>query len=82
VTVALDQLGAAIGASAGNVNTGLRPEQLIPYFIGRTGSASELAALHDYVGTQPVNSVGGDGDVNHHAELVALVLASPAFQRC
>ncbi|HEY8184543.1 MAG TPA: DUF1800 domain-containing protein [Pyrinomonadaceae bacterium] len=82
VTVALDQLGAAIGASAGNVNTGLRPEQLIPYFIGRTGSASELAALHDYVGTQPVNSVGGDVDVNHHAELVALVLASPAFQRC
>jgi len=76
VTVALDQLANAIGAIGGNMNNGLRPGRLIPYFIGRGGSAAELKALEDYVGAQPAS------DANHHAELVALVLASPAFQRC
>ena len=64
------------------MNNGLRPERLIPYFIGRAGSAAELRALDDYVGTQHVSDVGDAGEANYHAELVALVLASPAFQRC
>lgn len=83
VTVALDQLANAIGAIGGNVNNGLRPGRLIPYFIGRGGSAAELQALDDYVGAQPASDIGKDAsEANHHAELVALVLASPAFQRC
>src|SRR6266436_5568892 len=69
VTVALDQLANGIGAIGGNMNIGLRPGRLIPYFIGRAGSAAELKALEDYVGAQPAS------DANHHAELVALVLA-------
>jgi uncharacterized protein (DUF1800 family) len=75
VDVALDQLAQAIG---GSVNNGLRPGRLIPYFIGRAGSAAEIRALDDYVGAQHAGDVG---DTNH-AELLALVLASPAFQRC
>jgi len=83
VTVALDQLADAIGTIGGNVNNGLRLGRLVPYFIGRAGSAAELNALGDYVGAQPASDVEKNaGDANHHAELVALVLASPAFQRC
>jgi uncharacterized protein (DUF1800 family) len=49
--------------------TPFQPEQLVSYFIGRRGSDAEIAALRNYR--------------NHnHAELVSLVLASPAFQRC
>ena len=82
VAVALNQLGEAIGTSGGSLNSGLRPDQLIPYFIGRAGSAAELKALAEYVATQRVSSAGEGGEVNYHAELIALVLASPAFQRC
>ena len=79
VTVALDQLANAIGAIGGSLNNELRPGRLIPYFIGRAGSTEELRALEDYLRAQ---AAGDAGDTNHHAELVALVLASPAFQRC
>jgi Protein of unknown function (DUF1800) len=79
VTVALDQLANAIGAIGGSLNNELQPGRLIPYFIGRAGSAAELSALEDYLRVQPA---GDAGDANHHAELVALILASPAFQRC
>jgi Protein of unknown function (DUF1800) len=79
VTIALDQLAQAIG---GNVNNGLRPAHLIPYFIGRAGSPAEIAALDDYLGTQNAKGVSETEATNHRAELVALVMASPAFQRC
>ena len=79
VAVALDQLGAALGSIGGGVNEGLRPERLVPYFIGRIGSAAELGPLNDYVGRQHDSDVA---ETNKRAELVALVLASPAFQRC
>jgi hypothetical protein len=79
VTVPLDQLVEAIGAIEGSVNNGLRPARLIPYFIGRAGSAAEIRALEDYLGGRHASD---PGDTNYHAELVALVLASPAFQRC
>jgi hypothetical protein len=85
VTVALNQLAnaiGAIGAMGGTVNSGLRPARLIPYFIGRAGSAAELSALEDYLRAQPASDAGDAGEGNHHAELVALILASPAFQRC
>jgi uncharacterized protein (DUF1800 family) len=70
VTVPLEQLAEAIGGKAP-----FQPEQLMSYFIGRKGSNSELKAIADY---QKSNR----GDSNYHAELVAVVLASPAFQRC
>jgi hypothetical protein len=41
-----------------------------------------MKALEDYVGAQHVSDVGAAGEANYHAELVALILASPAFQRC
>ena len=85
VTVALDQLANAIGASeeiGDSMNSGLRPGRLIPYFIGRAGSTAELNALEDYLRAQPASDAGDTGYANHHAELVALVLASPEFQRC
>ena len=46
-----------------------QPEQLVSYFIGRRGSDAELGPLRDYRN-------------QNDAELVSLVLASPAFQRC
>jgi uncharacterized protein (DUF1800 family) len=49
--------------------TPFQPEQLVSYFIGRRGSDAELGPLRDYQN-------------QNHVELVSLVLASPAFQRC
>src|SRR5688572_1601091 len=49
VTVALDELANAIGAGVGGAKNELRPERLVPYFIGRAGSAAERGALADYV---------------------------------
>jgi len=81
VTVTLDQLASAIGAIAATADgavSGLRPDRLIPYFVGRAGSAVELKALGDYQ-AQRINQVA---DANYQAELISLILASPAFQRC
>jgi uncharacterized protein (DUF1800 family) len=50
---------------------GFRSEKLMPYFAGRKGSDAELKAFAEYQTTNPDD-----------AELVALALASPAFQRC
>ncbi len=76
VKVALEQLAQAVG---GSVNSGFRPARLVPYFIGRAGSAAEIKALDDYLEKQ---SAGKVIDADRQAELVALILASPAFQRC
>ena len=50
---------------------GFRSEKLMPYFVGRKGSDAELKAFAEYQTTNLDD-----------AELVALALASPAFQRC
>jgi len=50
---------------------GFRSEKLMPYFVGRKGSDAELKAIAEYQTTNLDD-----------AELVALALASPAFQRC
>lgn len=73
VDVSLDRLVQAVGGSAGN---GLRPARLLPYFIGRAGTEAEIQALDDYRASTVIT------DGNHAAELLGLVLASPAFQRC
>jgi uncharacterized protein (DUF1800 family) len=66
VNVPLDQLARAIRG-----NAPFQPDRLVSYFLGRKGSDTELKMINDY-----------RGDNNFNAELVALVLASPAFQRC
>ncbi len=55
---------------------GLSPARLLPHFIGRAGTAAELKALDDYAASR-----GLEADENK-AELLGLILASPAFQRC
>jgi uncharacterized protein (DUF1800 family) len=57
----------AIGASG--------PAQLLPHFIGRAGTEAELKALNNYAASQ-----GIDTD-ERKAEMLGLILASPAFQR-
>src|SRR5262245_20200028 len=69
VTVPLNQLAQAISGS-----TSFQTDQLVPYFIGRKASGTELTAIQDY---HKINR--GDGN---NAALVSLVLAAPAFQRC
>lgn len=54
---------------------GLSPQRLLPHFIGRAGSAEELKALNDYAVGQGLESD------ERKAELLGLILASPAFQR-
>jgi hypothetical protein len=49
----------------------LRSDVLLPYFIGRKGLDAERKTIDEYQKTS-----------RNKAELVALVLASPAFQRC
>lgn len=70
VTVPLDQLAQAIGGT-----TTFQPNQLVSYLVGRAGSETEQKAFAEYEQRKP-------HDDNYNAELVALVLASPAFQRC
>jgi uncharacterized protein (DUF1800 family) len=67
VEVEPQRLITAIGASG--------PAQLLPHFIGRAGTDAELKALNDYAAGQGI-------DTNERkAELLGLILASPAFQR-
>ena len=73
VDISVDELLKAIG-SAGS--SGPQVPRLIPYFVGRTASKNELKALEDYVSGAQVDTQ------NYRAELIALVLSSPAFQRC
>ncbi len=54
---------------------GLSPSSLLPHFIGRAGTAAELKALDDYAASQRLETN------ERKAELLGLVLASPAFQR-
>jgi hypothetical protein len=50
------------------------PAQLLPHFIGRAGTEAELKALNNYAASQ-----GIDTD-ERKAEMLGLILASPAFQ--
>jgi len=50
------------------------PAHLLAHFIGRAGTEAELEALNDYAAIQGI-------DMNEHkAEMLGLILASPAFQ--
>ena len=59
-----------------NAIGGWSPARLLPHFIGRAGTEAELKALNDYAASQGI-------DTNERkAEMLGLILASPAFQRC
>jgi uncharacterized protein (DUF1800 family) len=67
VKVSPERLVGAIG--------GLSPAKLLPHFIGRGGATAELQALDSYAAKQ------GLATNERKAELLGLILASPAFQR-
>jgi uncharacterized protein (DUF1800 family) len=52
------------------------PNILMQHFIGRAATQEELAALTEYIARS-----GGALSDDHKAELIGLILASPAFQR-
>ncbi|MGH9842524.1 MAG: DUF1800 domain-containing protein [Blastocatellia bacterium] len=72
VAVSLPALARAISTGGGE----FKPETLLPHFIGRTGTGLELRSLNQYAARQ------GLGTDERKAELIGLILASPAFQRC
>jgi uncharacterized protein (DUF1800 family) len=66
----------AISNSGGNDKSeALRPARLLPHFIGRAGSKAELESLNEFAA-----SVGLASN-ECKAEMLGLILASPAFQR-
>jgi uncharacterized protein (DUF1800 family) len=67
VNVPTRQLVEAIGGSS--------PAKLLPHFIGRMGTPAELKALELYVMNHGLETN------ERKAELLGLILASPAFQR-
>jgi hypothetical protein len=69
-TVSQDRLAHAIAGEAR-----LTPGQLLAYFIGRAGTRAEVEPLEEFAASR------GLGDESR-AELVGLILASPAFQVC
>lgn len=51
------------------------PEELVAYFTGRSAQSIEIQALNDYIAQCDMSAPG------YRAELLGLVMASPAFQR-
>jgi uncharacterized protein (DUF1800 family) len=70
--VNLEKLAAAIGGTPKN---GFQPSLLLRHFLGRLGTDEEISALSDYVAKATSQTT------KSKAELVGLILASPAFQR-
>jgi hypothetical protein len=70
--VNLDRLAKAIGSTTAR---GYQPEHLLRHFLGRCGFANEIAALRQY------QTMDGTVSAANLAEVVGLILASPAFQR-
>ncbi|MDX2032108.1 MAG: DUF1800 domain-containing protein [Blastocatellia bacterium] len=68
VLVRTDRLVRALGGD-------WRPATLLPHFIGRAATAAELRPLNDFVASP------GLATDARKAELLGLILASPAFQR-
>jgi uncharacterized protein (DUF1800 family) len=68
----LEKLATALG---GTPERGFQPQQLLRHFLGRRGTDEEVAALSDYIARAAAKTT------KNKAELVGLILASPAFQR-
>ncbi len=73
VNVSLSKLESAAGCAQSNRSV---VEKLFPHCVGRLPDKTELAALKDQA-----KRLGASGDAQR-AELIGLILASPAFQRC
>lgn len=72
VEVSLEKLASAIYPNAAEE---VSAAHLMPHFVGRLASQSEIDVLQNYVGKT--------ADKNAHlSQLVGLILSSPAFQRC
>lgn len=67
VKVDLDRLAQALG--------GLTPDRALPHIVGRVGTTEENSALEAFLN-------GGPEELSRRAELIGLILASPANQRC
>ncbi|HEY9733579.1 MAG TPA: DUF1800 family protein [Drouetiella sp.] len=72
VDVSLERLASAIYPHA---KTEISAAHLMPHFVGRLASETEVSAFQKYLSTK------SDKDA-HLSQLVALILSSPAFQRC
>jgi len=79
VRIRLKKLGAAIGApDEGTV----APEKMVAYLLGREATKNEMAAIADYQKQMKKAEKKADGQSKQRDELLAVLLASPAFQRC
>jgi len=82
VTTDLPKLATAIGAIAAPDKTEkIDIDNLFAHFVGRQATATELDTLKDYLAASGSN-IGKGASAAQKQELVGLILASPAFQRC
>ncbi len=72
--VSLDSLSSAVGLEKINQSKNA-PEILFSYFAGRRPTRQEIAALSKYAAERNLNDPSG------RAELIGLILSSPAFQK-
>jgi Protein of unknown function (DUF1800) len=70
--VSIDELTAAVNPKG---RQGFDAERLLPYFIGRSGTKTELAAIAQHAVIKVADHA------SQQAELLGLILSSPAFQR-
>ncbi len=76
VSLRLGELAKGIHAFEGN---DVSPERLFAYLLGRQATDEECAAVREY---QRAEAAGGGDPSKRQAELLAMAMASPAFQRC
>jgi hypothetical protein len=81
VNIDLPKLATAIGAISDlDHSADINLDNLFAHFVGRRASIEELATLNDYLKANgPARSLA---TAAQKQELVGLILASPAFQRC
>jgi len=70
--VSIDELTAAVDSKGSH---GFDAERLLPYFIGRSGTRKELAAIAQHAAIKVADHA------SQESELLGLILSSPAFQR-
>lgn len=73
-TVALDKICSSLGLEDLNASKNA-PQVLFAHFVGREPSAKELATIQEFAGARNLQ------DEKARAELIGLILASPAFQK-
>jgi hypothetical protein len=72
VKVSVDDLTIAVDPKGGNR---FEAKRLLPYFVGRGGTTRELEAIAQYAARSVADKTA------QRAELLGLILSSPAFQR-